>query len=121
MGVTVEIMSLDVTNLQSMKRFKAEISRTFPPVAGVANGAMVLSDGLFADMTLETFDKVMKPKVVGSRNLDLVFNSKDMDFFMMFSSLTGVAGNKGQSNYTAANMVSSLSLIQILYARNNYF
>ncbi|QKX63146.1 uncharacterized protein TRUGW13939_10315 [Talaromyces rugulosus] len=104
MGVTVEIMSLDVTNLQSVKRLKAEISRSFPPVAGVANGAMLLSDGLFADMTLETFDKVMKPKVVGSRNLDLVFNSKDMDFFMMFSSLTGVAGNKGQSNYTAANM-----------------
>lgn len=105
MGATVQIMKLDVTDLNAVDRFKIELASRLPPVGGVMNGAMVLSDGLFADMTIDDFTKVMKPKVTGSYNLDLVFNGPDLDFFIMFSSLTGVPGNKGQSNYTAANMV----------------
>ena len=105
MGATIRIMKLDVTDLQAVHQFKADVAGRLPSIGGVVNGAMVLADGLFADMTIENFEKVMRPKVTGSYNLDAVFNDPDMEFFMMFSSLTGVPGNKGQSNYTAANMV----------------
>ncbi|RHZ63238.1 uncharacterized protein CDV56_108187 [Aspergillus thermomutatus] len=104
MGATVQIMKLDVTDLGAVDRFKIDLAGRLPPVGGVVNGAMVLSDGLFADMTIEDFTKVMRPKVTGSYNLNLIFNDPDLEFFVMFSSLTGVPGNKGQSNYTAANM-----------------
>ncbi|RLL93808.1 hypothetical protein CFD26_101962 [Aspergillus turcosus] len=104
MGATVQIMKLDVTDLAGVHRFKVDLAARLPPVGGVVNGAMILSDGIFADMTIDEFTKVMRPKVTGSTNLDLVFNDPDLDFFIMFSSLTGVAGNRAQSNYTAANM-----------------
>ncbi|KAF1730572.1 Nonribosomal peptide synthetase 14 [Beauveria bassiana] len=104
MGATVHIMALDATQLDHVRQLKAEIEKTLPPIKGVANGAMVLNDRLFTDMTLRQFQTVLGPKITGSRNLDLVFGETSLDFFIMFSSLTAVAGNKGQSNYAAANM-----------------
>lgn len=105
MGATIRIEPMDVTDKQDLIRVYEDIQSTMPPIAGVANGAMVLSDGLFADMTFASFDKVLKPKVDGSTNLDEVFSSQNLDFFIMFSSLSAVIGNPGQANYAAANMV----------------
>ena len=74
-----------------------------PPVAGVANAAMVLQDTTLMDMSLEIMNKVLKPKVDGSRYLDEVFSQDSLDFFILFSSLATIFGNHGQSNYTTAN------------------
>jgi len=81
-----------------------------PPIGGIANGAMVLSDGTFANMSLESLQKVLGPKAQGSQNLHETFLHDELDFFIMFSSLTAVAGNRGQGNYAAANMVSTIYL-----------
>ena len=70
-----------------------------PPIAGVANGAMVLQDGLFDNMSYDAFAKVLKPKVLGSQLLDELFYDTPLDFFIFFSSATAVMGNSGQSNY----------------------
>lgn len=81
-----------------------EVSRTMPPIAGVANGAMVLEDALFESMSFNTLTKVLEPKVIGTQLLDELFYHTPLDFFIAFSSITGVVGNSGQSNYIAANM-----------------
>jgi hybrid polyketide synthase/nonribosomal peptide synthetase ACE1 len=65
---------------------------------------MVLEDTSFFDMSFETMDKVLRPKVLGSIYLDELFQNDDLDFFIFFSSLASVSGNRGQSNYSAANM-----------------
>lgn len=80
-----------------------EINTTLPPIAGVANGAMVLHDTLFTETTLEMMEKVLKPKIDGTNHLDELFHDIDLDFFVLFSSLSAVIGNAGQSNYAAAN------------------
>ena len=92
-------------------KLRQKLRDTMPPIAGVINGAMVLADGLFADMSFENLEKVLKPKVDGSINLDEVFSTDDLDFFIMCSSLSAVVGNPGQANYSAANMVSELVLL----------
>lgn len=112
MGATISIESMDVTDITDVLRFRSRLVETMPPVAGVANGAMVLSDGTFANMTLESFQKVLAPKALGSQNLHDAFANEDLDFFIMFSSLTAVAGNRGQGNYAAANMVSTRSCLR---------
>lgn len=109
MGAQVRIEAMDVTNLDDVERLRDNLAVTMPPIAGVVNGAMVLSDSLFADMSLDSFEKVLAPKARGSLALDRVFSSSSLDFFVMFSSLTAVAGNRGQSNYAAANMVSTFA------------
>ena len=46
----------------------------------------------------------MKPKVDGTNQLDELFGEgSDLDFFILFSSLANTVGNRGQSNYLAAN------------------
>lgn len=41
-----------------------------PPIAGVANGAMSMDDIPFDKMSLHSMNKVLRPKVDGSKLLD---------------------------------------------------
>lgn len=106
-GVNIAIEAADVTNKQQLLELRTRILENMPPIGGVANGAMVLSDKLFADMSYDSFQKVLKPKVDGSMNLDEVFANDDLDFFILFSSISAVTGQRSQANYAAANNVSS--------------
>ena len=63
----------------------------------------MLHDTPTRDMSFETLQKVLRPKVEGSKYLDELFSQSTLDFFIFFSSMTAVVGNIGQSNYTAAN------------------
>lgn len=103
-GIKVQFRSLDVTKLDKVIEFKKNLNKTLPPVGGVVNGAMVLDDRVFSQMSLETLHRVMNPKTIGSKNLDIVFDSPDLDFFIMTSSFAAIGGHAGQSNYAAANM-----------------
>ncbi|KAJ5260988.1 hypothetical protein N7478_011583 [Penicillium angulare] len=102
-GTTVRFISMDVTRKEDVERVFSDLRANYPPIAGVANGAALFHDAPFSEMTHEILDKVMKPKVLGTKNLDEVLGDTDLDFFIVFSSLTSVLGNSGQCNYTAAN------------------
>ncbi|KAL1897988.1 Type I Iterative PKS [Sporothrix stenoceras] len=110
LGVDVCFESLDVTDLTAVQQFRARIEESMPRVGGIVNGAMVLDDRVFAQMTADIFQRVMRPKTVGSKNLDTVFRDDDedednkLDFFIMTSSFAATGGHAGQSNYAAANM-----------------
>ena len=102
-GATVKIFAMDVLDRSSLDGVMKEIRTSCPPIAGVANGANVLEDQLFANMSMDMMRRVLGPKIDGSKNLDDFFHDDDLDFFILFSSVTCVFGNAGQSNYTAAN------------------
>ncbi|KAI4141216.1 MAG: hypothetical protein L6R39_005464, partial [Caloplaca ligustica] len=104
MGGNPQIFETDVVNAAALEKTYAEINSRMPPIAGVANAAMVLSDSLFDDIKYEDFSKVLKPKVEGTANLDRLFGGRDLDFFILFSSFASSVGNRGQTNYLAANM-----------------
>lgn len=102
-GATVKVFAMDVLDKSSLERVVKDIRISCPPIAGVANGAMILEDQLFANMSTDTMRRVLGPKIDGSNNLDDVFYDDDLDFFILFSSVACVFGNAGQSNYTASN------------------
>ena len=97
-------MSSDITDREAVHALVAKIRSTFPPIAGIMHGAMVLEDTSFFEMTYETMQKVLRPKVLGCIHLDELFQDKSLDFFILFSSLAAVSGNRGQSNYSASNL-----------------
>jgi len=103
-AATVRVMSLDIADRGSLERCLAEIKRSMPEIAGISNGALVVADSRFDQMSLDSLDRVLRPKVEGSKLLDEFFRETPLDFFIMFSSLTACLGNSGQSNYAAANM-----------------
>lgn len=103
-GARVAVFSLDISDREALNKVYSEICDTMPPIAGVANAAMVLSDRAFENSTLDDFQAVLAPKVQGSKNLDDLFFSTNLEFFVLFSSIASVVGSKGQSNYGAANL-----------------
>ncbi|KAH7032589.1 uncharacterized protein B0I36DRAFT_373300 [Microdochium trichocladiopsis] len=77
------------------------------PIRGVIHTAMVLRDNLFQSMTFTDWQTAVAPKIDGVLNLQSVLskapNSAQLDFFLMTSSISGLLGMPGQSNYAAAN------------------
>ena len=100
---TVKVIPMDVADKDSLEGVVKIIRAACPPIAGVANGAMVLSDALFTGMSFEAMREVLRPKIEGSYNLDQAFYNDDLDFFVLLSSGACVVGNSGQANYAAAN------------------
>ncbi|KAH8753456.1 hypothetical protein BGZ57DRAFT_958474 [Hyaloscypha finlandica] len=103
LGATATFMILDITSRDSLRSCYEEICRTMPPVIGVANGALILEDCLFDNLSWESFDRQVAPKVDGSRLLDELFYTTKLDFFVLFTSLGNIIGNTGQGSYVAAN------------------
>ncbi|CAL8581140.1 hypothetical protein XPA_006843 [Xanthoria parietina] len=103
LGATVHVFTNDITDRTAVQNAYQTICATMPPIAGVAQGAMVLQDMMFADMDLDAVERVMNPKVNGSIYLDEIFHDSPLDFFIFFSSVAAISGNKGQSIYGAAN------------------
>ena len=60
-------------------------------------------DHLLSNMTLKDFEIPLQTKLLGTCNLDQVFNSSFLDFFVLLSSATATVGTRGQVNYTAGN------------------
>ena len=98
------IQCSDATDEVSLRQVIADVRASWPPIAGVANGAMVLHDTSLETMSYDQMMRVLSSKVDSTRLLDDIFHNDALDFFIMFSSLASVFGNSGQSNYSAANM-----------------
>jgi acyl carrier protein len=63
----------------------------------------VLDDGVFSSLTPERFRHVFLAKASGAQHLDELTRDRDLDAFVLFSSVSATMGNPGQANYAAAN------------------
>jgi NAD(P)-dependent dehydrogenase (short-subunit alcohol dehydrogenase family)/acyl carrier protein len=100
-GVQVVVERGDVALRTDVARVLDEIALRMPPLAGVVHAAGVLDDGVLWAQNWPRFAIVMAPKVLGSWHLHQL--TRDLDFFVLFSSGASVAGSAGQGNYAAAN------------------
>jgi len=102
-GARVETVRADVADWSAMADVVARIRTALPPLRGVVHSAGVLDDGPLIQQSWERFERVLAPKVTGSFVLDRLTESDRLDFFILYSSLTGAFGTPGQSNHAAAN------------------
>jgi short-subunit dehydrogenase len=101
-GVRVQILSCDLADEKKLSAALSSTLQTMPPIRGVIQGAMVLKDQVFSNMSFETFMNTIRPKVQGSWSLHNATLNQPLDFFVFLSSASGFLGNAGQSNYAAA-------------------
>ncbi|WP_459212155.1 SDR family NAD(P)-dependent oxidoreductase [Aquimarina rhabdastrellae] len=94
---------LDITNLIKVKEIITSIKEEHKNLNGIIHTAGVVSDNFILKKTTEEFTNVLTPKVLGTYNLDEASKDMDLDFFVLFSSISSVTGNIGQSDYTVAN------------------
>ena len=102
MGVNAIAYACDVTNSGDLRTTYANMAAEMPRVKGVIQAAMVLNDYYFEEMTYKQWIGTTRPKIQGSWNLHDIM-PKDLDFFVMLSSISGISGNGAQSNYAAGN------------------
>ncbi len=102
-GVTVEMLGNDATKPGDVDALFAEIGSDDIPLKGVIHSAMRLDDQLFASLDPARIEAVMKPKIAGAGLVDQATRKIDLDYFIMYSSVTTLFGNPGQAPYVAAN------------------
>ena len=102
-GTDVQVERADVGQRAQVEELIGRIQTDGPPLRGVFHAAMVLDDAFLKDMQQEKFNRVLAPKVSGMLNLYHHTREMKLDFFVSFSSISALIGNRGQANYVAAN------------------
>ncbi|MFD9699878.1 SDR family NAD(P)-dependent oxidoreductase [Lentzea sp. NPDC059081] len=93
---SVRYHECDVTDAEAVSRVLDDVKARFGRIDGVIHGAGVLDDKLIEAKTQESFDRVWATKVNGAK----AFGD---GFLVLFGSVSGVFGNRGQADYSAAN------------------
>lgn len=105
-GSQVEYHSLDVRDEVSFGGLLKQLAES-GGLAGVIHGAGVIEDKLVKDKTPESFDRVFSTKVESARIIHQYLDPKRVRFVVFFASIASRYGNRGQSDYAAANEVLS--------------
>ncbi|WP_298741338.1 type I polyketide synthase [uncultured Chitinophaga sp.] len=103
-GATVTYHSLDLRDETALRDFIKGVYREYGRIDGVVHGAGLLEDKLFHQKTPESFERVFSTKVTPLRVLSEHLNA-ETQFVILFSSVASVYGNRGQTDYAAANSV----------------
>lgn len=104
LGNTIIYQSLDLCDEEGLSNLISSIYEKHNRLDGVIHGAGLLEDKLFKQKTTSSFGRVFDTKVKPLRVLAEQLRT-DCQFVVLFSSIASVYGNKGQTDYAAANSV----------------
>ena len=106
LGAEVLLVQGDVSRAEDCEKLAAQAKEAFGRVDVLVNNAGITRDGLLARMTEEDFRAVLNVNLVGPWNMMKAVNRIMMKQrygrIVNLSSVTGLMGNMGQTNYAAA-------------------
>ncbi|TDC45415.1 SDR family NAD(P)-dependent oxidoreductase, partial [Micromonospora sp. KC207] len=102
LGAAVTLAACDLADHTAVEKLLADVPPEHPLTA-VIHAAGVVDDGLVEQQNPGRLDRVFRPKTDAARNLHELTAGADLAAFVLFSSVAGVFGSPGQSNYAAAN------------------
>jgi len=105
LGAQPRYHALDVRDADALGRLLKDIHAEHGRVDGVLYAAGVIEDKVIADKTPESFARVFGTKADGARALFAGLDNLPTPpkFSVLFGSIAAVFGNRGQSDYAAAN------------------
>ena len=105
-GVKCEFVKADVVNYEQCEEMTKEIIQKFGKIDVLVNNAGITRDGLLMRMKKEDFQSVIDINLVGTfnvtRNVIPYMIKQKSGRIISLSSVVGVAGNAGQTNYSAS-------------------
>ncbi|MCA9493928.1 MAG: SDR family NAD(P)-dependent oxidoreductase, partial [Myxococcales bacterium] len=104
-GAEARYVPADVNDAGRLGAVLDEIRGQWGPIGGLVHGAGVLADKLVADKTVDQWNMVFDTKVAGLITLLGALKDDPLRAIVMFASVAGRCGNRGQSDYAAANEV----------------
>uniref|UniRef100_UPI000DE3E78D SDR family NAD(P)-dependent oxidoreductase n=1 Tax=Nonomuraea lactucae TaxID=2249762 RepID=UPI000DE3E78D len=93
----------DVTDPEALRQARGAALDRFGRVDGLVHAAGLPGGGMAEVKELHAAEQVMAPKIAGTLALREAFGDLPLDFVMLCSSVTAVAGGFGQVDYCAAN------------------
>lgn len=99
----VDYISADIGDSVAVNDLIKSVIARHGALHGVLHAAGIICDGLLRNKQLEDFQKVIAVKLNGARHLDNATADVALDFFVLFSSMSGLFGNVGQADYAVAN------------------
>jgi nucleoside-diphosphate-sugar epimerase len=102
LGATAHVTACDAADRDGLGSVLAAIPAE-SPLRTVIHAAGVLDDGIVESLTPARVEAVLRPKVDGAWHLHELTKDRELDNFVLFSSMAGIWGNAGQGNYAAAN------------------
>jgi acyl transferase domain-containing protein/acyl carrier protein len=103
-GIDARALVLDVSDPLALRACLDRLAAEAPPVRGVVHAAAVLDDDRLTELDAARLREVMLPKALGAWNLHQQTLGLELDFLLLFSSVSALIGNPGQGNYVAANV-----------------
>jgi polyketide synthase PksL len=94
---------LDITRQEEVREAVIAIKKEYNNLNGIFHSAGMVADNFILKKTREEFSSVLAPKVTGTYNLDEASKDVDLDFLLLFSSISAITGNSGQADYATAN------------------
>ena len=102
-GTTVVPIRADVTDAAAMRDVLATHDDPARPLAGVFHAAGLGGVRALSELTAPEVRAVLHPKLRGAWVLHDITKHLPLDHFVLFSSIAGVWGSRGQLHYAAAN------------------
>lgn len=102
-GSEVLYQQVDIANRDALQKALLNVKEKYHHINGIIHAAGCIQDALLINKTPSQIDFVLSPKIDGTINLDELTQSEPLDFFVLFSSLSSILGNIGQSDYAFAN------------------
>jgi acyl transferase domain-containing protein len=102
-GAEVLVAAADVTDEAALRGVREQAVARFGRLDGIVHAAGVAGGGMAEVKETDAALRVLAPKLRGTTALRAVFGDLDLDFVLLCSSVTAVAGGLGQVDYCAAN------------------
>lgn len=103
LGAQAEYYGVDVSNPSAVFHLVDEILQKRGVLNGILHCAGTLDDKPLIEKDQADVLAAFAPKVPGLISLDLATRDIHLDWFVLFSSVAGILGSVGQSDYAAAN------------------
>jgi acyl transferase domain-containing protein/NAD(P)H-dependent flavin oxidoreductase YrpB (nitropropane dioxygenase family) len=104
-GADVRYEALDVRSPESFEKLIADTYERYGRIDAVVHGAGVIADKLLAEKSHDAFEHVFDTKVDSTYLLFRNLRPETLRVVLLFASTAGRFGNRGQSDYAAANEV----------------
>lgn len=103
----VVISTADISTKQGCEQLIKTASE-LGVVGGIFNLAASLQDGLFENQTADKFLRSIRPKALSTKYFDEISRvlCPQLDYFVVFSSVSCGRGNSGQTNYGLSNSIT---------------
>jgi phthiocerol/phenolphthiocerol synthesis type-I polyketide synthase E len=103
LGGEVLVLCADVADAAQMQAATAQARARFGALHGVIHAAGHASSGMIGQRTRARVDAVFAPKLRGTQALLAAVRDDALDFVLLCSSISSMAGGLGMSDYAAAN------------------